>query len=63
MTKNLMEVYREWRKVNAELEADGNNVSNDCGEQAVREDFSNYAELDEVISFEEMFELEKEYNN
>ena len=62
MTKDLMEIYREWRKVNAELEADGNTVSNDCGEQAVREDFSNYAELESVIRFEEMEKLEKEYN-
>ena len=62
MTKNLMEVYREWRKLNEELEADGNTVSNDCGEQAVREDFSNYAGLKETISFEEMLELEKTYN-
>ena len=62
MTKDLMEIYREWRKVSEEMLEDGFKGSVDCGEQAVREDFSNYAELDEEISFEEMFELEKEYN-
>ena len=36
-------------------------TSVDCGEASVREDFSGYAELGRVISFEEMFELEKEY--
>lgn len=62
MTKDLMEIYREWRKVSEEMLEDGFKGSVDCGEQAVREDFSNYAELDEEISFEEMLELEKEYN-
>jgi len=37
------------------------NTSVDCGESRVREDFSAYAELKEIISFEEMWELEKEY--
>lgn len=62
MTKKLMEVYREWRKVSEEMLEDGFKGSVDCGDKAVREDFSNYAELESVISFEEMLELEKEYN-
>ena len=62
MKKNLMEVYRAWREVTEELINEGNAGSVDCGEVAVREDFSNYAELDKEISFEEMLELEREYN-
>lgn len=41
---------------------DGFKGSIDCGDKTVREDFSNYAELPETISFEEMEQLEKEYN-
>jgi hypothetical protein len=37
------------------------NTSVDCGEVSVREDFSAYAELQETITFEEMEQLEKEY--
>lgn len=59
--KNLFNMYKEWRKVSEEMLEDGFNGTIDCGEQSVREDFSNYAELDEEISFEEMFELEREY--
>lgn len=60
--KNLKEMYAEWRKVSEEMLEDGFKGSVDCGDKAVREDFSNYAELGRVISFEEMLELEKEYN-
>ena len=62
MINNLLEIYREWRKVSEEMLEDGFKGTIDCGEQAVREDFSNYAELESVIGFEEMLELEKEYN-
>lgn len=48
--------YEQWRKINEELGA-----STDCGEKAVREDFSNFAGLPEEISFEEMLELEENY--
>jgi len=58
--KNLTAIYREWREVTEELLKD-NPGSIDCGEQAVREDFSAFAELPETITFKEMFELEKQY--
>ena len=65
----LMEQYKEWRKLieenNEFQEEHGGSLpiyaSVDCGEARVREDFSNYANLDEEITFEEMLELEKEY--
>lgn len=55
---NLEKIYKEWRKLNEELGA-----STDCGLQIVREDFSNYAELEEEISFEEMLELERNFED
>lgn len=48
--------YVEWLEVCKDLEQD-----TDCGIAANREDFSNFAELDEEISFEEMLELEKQF--
>jgi len=60
--KNLKGIYAEWRKVSEEMLKEGFKGSVDCGDKAVREDFSNYAELSETISFEDMLELEKEYN-
>lgn len=60
--KELKKLYVEWRKVSEEMLEDGFKGSVDCGDKAVREDFSNYADLQEIISFEEMLELEKEYN-
>ena len=60
--KNLKRLYVEWRKVSEEMLEEGFKGSVDCGDKAVREDFSGYAELPETISFEEMLELEKEYN-
>lgn len=60
--KELKKLYAEWRKISEEMLEDGFKGSVDCGDKAVREDFSNYAELQETISFEEMLELEKEYN-
>lgn len=55
----LFNLYSEWRKVSEEMLADGMNGSVDCGEASVREDFSNYAGLKEEITFEEMLELER----
>ena len=55
--KDLKAIYKEWRKLNEELEC-----SSDCGESATREDFSNYAELETEIGFEEMLELEREFD-
>lgn len=60
--KELKKLYAEWRKVSEEMLEEGFKGSIDCGDKAVREDFSNYAELPETISFEEMEQLEKEYN-
>ena len=59
--KNLKELYKEWRELTKGLMKDFPKTSVDCGEASVREDFSGYAELGRVISFEEMYELEKEY--
>ena len=61
--EELKKIYAEWRKISEEMLEDGFKGSVDCGDKTVREDFSNYAELPETISFEEMLELEKEYNN
>lgn len=58
----LEKKYAEWYEITAEQIADGLNASTDCGEAAVREDFSNYADLDEVISFEDMSALEWTYD-
>ena len=59
--KNLKELYKEWRELTEGLMEDFPNTSVDCGEVSVREDFSGYAGLTKTISFEEMWELEKEY--
>jgi hypothetical protein len=58
---DLTKIYKEWRKVSEEMLADGMKGSVDCGERSAREDFSNYAELEEEITFEEMLKLEQEY--
>ena len=58
----LFNIYKEWRETTEELINEGNAGSVDCGEKTVREDFSNYAELEEEISFEKMLELEREYD-
>ena len=68
MTKeDLYAEYKGWRNQMEEFLEDGtieqNGGSVDCGEAAVREDFSRLSNLEEEISFEEMFELEKRYNN
>ncbi len=68
MTKDdLYYEYKGWRNQMEEFLEDGTidsiGGSVDCGEGAVREDFTAWAHLDEEISFEEMFELEKRYNN
>jgi len=60
--KELKKLYAEWRKISEEMLEEGIKGSIDCGDKAVREDFSNYAELSETISFEDMLELEKEFN-
>lgn len=60
--KNLTKLYADWRKAGEEaIEGTGLNFTWDCGEAAAREDFTEYAGLEEVISFEEMLELENNY--
>lgn len=61
--EKLKQLYAEWRKASEEMLADGFGGSVDCGEQAVREDFSNYTELNRVITFEEMLEIEQEFES
>jgi len=58
----LFNVYKEWRKVSEEMLEDGMSGSVDCGEDAARKDFSNYAGLENAISFEEMLELEERFH-
>ncbi|MBG9737276.1 hypothetical protein [Paenibacillus alvei] len=59
--KTLIEIYAEWRKISEEMLADGHAGSVDCGEAVVREDFSAFAGLSDVITYEEMLEIEREY--
>lgn len=62
MTKEKMMVaYKEWRKQMEEFIDDGMAGSIDCGEKSVREDFTNHAGMEKEITFEEMLELEREY--
>lgn len=65
--EDLYSEYKKWRDQMEEFLEDGTidsmGGSVDCGEGAVREDFTAWAHLDEEISFEEMFELEKRYND
>lgn len=68
MTKDdLYSEYKKWRDQMEDFLHDGVidslGGSIDCGEGSVREDFTAWAHLDEEITYEEMFELEKKYNN
>lgn len=54
--KTLEQKYQEWLEVCDDLEQD-----TDCGDINNRKDFSNFANLDEEISFDEMLELERNY--
>ena len=54
--KDLEVLYKEWREVCYDLGQD-----TDCGDVNNRRDFTAYAELDEEITFEDMFELELEF--
>ena len=58
MINDLTKVYSEWRKAGEGTEVP---FTWDCGEISAREDFSNYANLDEIITFEDMIELENNY--
>lgn len=67
----LFNAYCKWRKEieeeNEWQEEHGGSMpvygSVDCGEASVREDFSNYTGLEKELSFEEMLELEKQWEN
>lgn len=56
----LFKVYCEWRETGEDGEV---SFTWDCGELSARKDFTNYAELENVISFEEMLKLQKRYEN
>ena len=71
MIENLQEKYNEWRK---DIEKEnlwqkfhgGSNpifTEFDSGEKTARMGFSEYAELENEVSFEEMFELENDFDN
>ena len=55
---NLQAQYNEWLKISLEMLKDGFGGSTDCGRSEVREDFSNFADLKETITYEQMLELE-----
>lgn len=65
----LFNFYCDWRKgieeENEWQEEHGGSLPMygewDCGEASAREDFSNYAGLEEEITFEKMLELERRY--
>ena len=59
---NLQNKYNKWRKVGEEA-SEGTDIpfTWDCGEASAREDFTDYADLEETISFEDMLALENNY--
>ncbi|GAV16096.1 hypothetical protein [Paenibacillus sp. NAIST15-1] len=63
MNEDLKAKYSEWRRISEEMLSDGYAGSIDCGESVVREDFSNFAGLDEQISFDDMLALEQDYES
>lgn len=56
---NLQTMYNEWRKAGEDCET---NFTWDCGEESARKDFVEYAEI-EKIKFEDMLDLENNYQN
>lgn len=56
----LFNVYCEWRETGEDGEV---SFTWDCGEVSARKDFSDYAGLENEISFEEMLELEERYES
>ncbi|MCR1952904.1 ImmA/IrrE family metallo-endopeptidase [Clostridium sp. DSM 100503] len=62
--KELEDLYNEWRKEIEEINKEDDirlHGTWDCGEAVAREAFSNYANLEEEITFDEMLKLEKRY--
>lgn len=62
MKKSMLKLYGEWRRA-TEAAIESCSGSIDCGEAIVREDFSDYIKLEKQIDFDEMWELEKKYEN
>ena len=60
--KNLKNLYKKWRET-LEEQSMGITYETDCGLESVREDFTEYAELENEITFEEMLILEREFEN
>lgn len=58
---DLSKIYAEWREVTEENADVGEGTTTDAGEGIAREDFSDYAGLEEEMNFEEMLRLEREY--
>lgn len=56
----LFNVYCEWRETGEDGEV---SFTWDCGEVSARKDFSDYAGLENEITFEEMLELEERYES
>ena len=56
----LFNVYCEWRKIGEDGEV---SFTWDCGEVSARKDFSDYAGLENGITFEEMLKLEERYKS
>ena len=59
---NLQAQYNDWRNTGIK-ESEGTDIpfTWDCGEESARVDFSGWAELPEVISIEDMQELEENF--
>lgn len=62
MIKGLLKKYGQWRRSTEDAIGDCGGSIN-CGDPAAREDFSNYLGLENYITFEKMFVLEREYEN
>lgn len=60
--KNLKNLYKKWRET-LEEQATDFPYETDCGLESVREDFTEFAELENEIPFEEMSILEREFEN
>ena len=62
LTDEVFNSYIDWRNTTVELleEYQG---SIDCGLNSVREDFSNWLNLDFIIEFQDMIKLERRFEN
>lgn len=62
--KNLKELYKKWREEIEKLHNSKEKAKEyfDSSDPAVRKEFSKWVGLDEEISYDEMFELENEFD-